>query len=60
MLKWTGEYTCAMCRQTFAFVPEAEDAAVAELQRDFPGVDKQRASILCEDCYEKFMKARRS
>jgi hypothetical protein len=50
----TPTFTCDHCGGTFPDEPDEEAAATAELERDYPGVDKSACGRLCDDCYRDF------
>lgn len=48
-------YTCAQCHNTYNKV-QTEEAALLEAQTVFGHIDKDDLAIVCDDCYEEFMK----
>jgi hypothetical protein len=46
------QYTCAICNGTFN-MGWSDDEAIAELKEEFPGVDIEDCSIVCDNCYKR-------
>ena len=47
-------FICDHCGGTFPDEPEDESAATAELERDYPGLDKLACARICDGCYRDF------
>ena len=48
-------YQCHVCKETFE-EDWTEEEAEKELQENFPGFKKEECEVVCDDCYERFMK----
>jgi hypothetical protein len=49
------QFTCEHCGGTF-IKDWSEDEAVAEKDRDYPGVALKDCGVICDDCYQEFQK----
>lgn len=49
----TNSFQCSVCGGTFEN-SWSDTEAIAELERDFPEVDRSDCSVICDDCYIKF------
>ena len=45
-------FTCARCRRTFGRSADTDAVAIAEMERDYPGLEFTEADLVCEDCYK--------
>jgi hypothetical protein len=50
-----GEYRCAQCGGICALVRDetwSDELAMAEKERDFPGVPMEECAVICDECYQ--------
>jgi hypothetical protein len=52
-----GKYRCSCCNGVFNLnqSPEWQAESKAEMERDFVGLKKEDAAIVCDDCYQKYL-----
>ncbi len=50
-------FTCAECGQTFP-TAWSDEEATREMNATFPGLQKEEADVVCDECYQKIMKGR--
>jgi len=52
-------FTCTVCREEFISTWNQEDSD-AEYQRRFPDRNNEQASVVCEECYQQYLKWKES
>lgn len=45
-------FVCEMCETVVRFDPSEEEAALAELALDYPGLPLSECAQICDPCYE--------
>jgi len=57
--KHVREFTCSRCKITFT-AGWTEEEAIAEREKDFPDTPQEQCVRVCEECYNKIMRAWRT
>ncbi len=52
-------YVCTVCGELFKSAWNAEDAD-AQFEKEFPGGNTENTSVVCQECYDQYLKWKKS